>query len=288
MAFAYSDYLATISKKFCSLFDEIRTDYNFDYGDEFEIAICKALRVILPNKYGICRGSVFTLDNKTIGDDIIIFDQWAYPVLRLLEDNDYAQKQHIPIEAVITYIEAKNTVVLEDGHGNSLKKAVGQAIKIKNIGRKEMRLNPFVLDMNDEILDRFEINRADGYPQIDNPFYTCVFSRGVRQKPNSKLLNASEIDKILTGMNLAYGGQCVDLLVLHDDIVLFPVINETFFAPFWINGKTNNYKIIKRKDMAWGIAISLLFYAFDGIRLGRIKWKDVFAQMVNWPDEYKE
>ena len=40
--------------------------------------------------------------------------------------------------------------------------------------------------------------------------------------------------------------------------------------------------------MAWGIAISLLFYAFDGIRLGRIKWKDVFAQMVNWPDEYKE
>ena len=119
MAFAYSDYLATISKKFCSLFDEIRTDYNFDYGDEFEIAICKALRVILPNKYGICRGSVFTLDNKTIGDDIIIFDQWAYPVLRLLEDNDYAQKQHIPIEAVITYIEAKNTVVLEDGHGNS-------------------------------------------------------------------------------------------------------------------------------------------------------------------------
>lgn len=278
---AYSDYLKTISQKFISLFDEIKADYNFDYGDEFEIAICKALRIILPTKYGICRGTVFTIDNKTIGDDIIIFDQWAYPVLRLLDDNNYAQKQRIPIEAVITYIEAKNTVVLEDGHGNSIKKAVEQAIAIKRIGRKEMRINPFIGEIDDKTLDFLNMSKPDGYPQIDNPLYTCIFTRGVRLKPNSDLLDSKSINEVLGGMHLTHAGHCADLLVLHKDIVIFPVINDTFFSPFWILGKTTNYQIHYKEDLAWGIGITLLFMAFEDIRLGRIKWKDVFAQMLH-------
>ena len=79
MSHTYSNYLMTIGKKFTALIDEIKGEYNFDLGHEFEIAICKALRIILPSRYGVCRGSVFTIDNRSTGDDIIIFDQWRFP-----------------------------------------------------------------------------------------------------------------------------------------------------------------------------------------------------------------
>jgi len=71
---AYGDYLKTISTKFENLIAEISTGYNFDYGEEFEIALCKVFRVLLPSKFGICRGFVVTADGKQAGDDIIIFD----------------------------------------------------------------------------------------------------------------------------------------------------------------------------------------------------------------------
>jgi len=276
----YSDYLYTIGDKFSSLLGEIKVDYNFDNGDEFEIAVCKALRLILPNKYGICRGTVFTIENESIGDDIIIFDQSRFPVLRLLDNNNYAQKQHIPIEAVIAYIEAKNTVIIENGHPNSLQKAIEQATKIKKIGRKEARLNPFVIDMDDRTLDFMKTTRSENYPQINNPFYTCVFSRGVRLKEHGDLLEASKINEKLSGMSLSSDNHCVDLLVLHKDIVIFPLVNNSFSSPFWINGKTTHYKIFIKEDLAWGLGVSLLFLAFEMIRLDSMDWKKIIAQTL--------
>jgi hypothetical protein len=89
----YGDYLETISAKFQSLFAEISAEYAFDYGDEFEIALCKVLRALLPSKFGICRGFAVTLDGTLAGDDIIIFDHERFPTLRLLESNDFAQKR---------------------------------------------------------------------------------------------------------------------------------------------------------------------------------------------------
>ena len=81
---AYGDYLQTISVKFENLFQDISVQHNFDYGPEFEIALCKALRIILPAKFGICRGFAVTLDGDIAGDDIIIFDNERFPTLRLL------------------------------------------------------------------------------------------------------------------------------------------------------------------------------------------------------------
>jgi len=47
----YNDYVSNISKQFTSELDKISAFYNFDLGDEFEIAICKLLRKFLPQKY---------------------------------------------------------------------------------------------------------------------------------------------------------------------------------------------------------------------------------------------
>src|SRR6266496_3746 len=106
---AYGNYIQTISSKFNELISEISAEHNFEYGPEFEIALCKVLRILLPLKYGVCRGYATSFDGKVAGDDIIIFDQERFPTLRLLEDNTFAQKQHIPIEAIYVYIEAKHT-----------------------------------------------------------------------------------------------------------------------------------------------------------------------------------
>ena len=45
---------------------------------------------------------------KTVGDYIITYDQELYPTLRFLDsDNQFAQKEQIPVEVVYAYIEAK-------------------------------------------------------------------------------------------------------------------------------------------------------------------------------------
>lgn len=59
-------------------------------------------------KYGICRGFVVDRHGNTAGDDIITYDQELYPTLRFFDsDNQFAQKEQIPVEVVYAYIEAK-------------------------------------------------------------------------------------------------------------------------------------------------------------------------------------
>jgi len=273
---AYADYLKTIGDKFTALIGEIKTDYNFDFGDEFEIAVCKALRGILPTRYGVCRGTIFTIDNRSAGDDIIIFDQWRFPVLRLLDDNNYAQKQRIPIEAVMAYIEAKNTIVIEDGHGNSLSKSVRQATAIKKLGRKEERHKPNVAMGSEGMLFQ---KKADFHPEINNPFYACIFARGVKPKPNTALLESSDVHKYLLAVSLASDDEYIDLAVLNNDIFIFPLINKIFYSPFWIKGKSNHH-LYNHVDLAWGIGISMLFLAFESIELGSMDWQGIIGNAL--------
>ncbi|MCY7977718.1 hypothetical protein P8843_13890 [Bacillus inaquosorum] len=100
----YSNYIVTLAYQFQRIIDDIMVDYGFDYGDEFEVVICKALRKTLPNNYGICRGHVVSADSRKEGDDIIIFDQERFPTLRNNKKEDYSRKENIPIEAVYAYI----------------------------------------------------------------------------------------------------------------------------------------------------------------------------------------
>src|SRR5262249_28491504 len=137
----YGDYLKTISTKFESLVAEISAGYNFDYGEEFERALCKVFRVLLPSKFGVCRGFVVTADGKQAGDDIIIFDHERFPTLRLLANQDFAQKQKIPFEAVYCYIEAKHSIQLDAAGSVVLEKALLQVSAVKLLERERVSLN---------------------------------------------------------------------------------------------------------------------------------------------------
>jgi len=71
---AYNEYVELLSDKFLSRLVDILPDYNFDYGIEFEIALCDIFRSFLPEKYGICRGHIVDFNGDNVGDDIIIYD----------------------------------------------------------------------------------------------------------------------------------------------------------------------------------------------------------------------
>ena len=83
MDYVYNNIIEKISNEFGRELSSIVATYNFEYGEEFEIAICKILRKILPNKYGICRGFVVDKEGKAEGDDIIIYDQELYPTFKI-------------------------------------------------------------------------------------------------------------------------------------------------------------------------------------------------------------
>lgn len=111
--FAYNNYVIDLNNKFQRRLDDIAADHNFDYGNEFEIAVCEVLREFLPLKYGICRGHVVSFDGNKTGDDIIIYDQERFPTLRLNRRDNFSRKENIPIEAVYAYFEAKHTITEE-------------------------------------------------------------------------------------------------------------------------------------------------------------------------------
>jgi hypothetical protein len=52
----YNGFVTKLGEQIDAALAEIETVHNFEFGPEFEIALCKVLRRILPNKYGVCRG----------------------------------------------------------------------------------------------------------------------------------------------------------------------------------------------------------------------------------------
>ena len=75
----YDGFVATIGKQFSAYLRQIATEHNFEHGPEFEIAICKTLRLALPSKYGVCRGYIVAPNGDKAGDDIIIYNHERFP-----------------------------------------------------------------------------------------------------------------------------------------------------------------------------------------------------------------
>lgn len=111
----YNNWLGKLAERFQAKFDDIQTIYNFEYGDEFEVALCEVLKSIIPRRASVCRGFVVAKDGTLAGDDIIIFDSTRFPALRAIGE-DLSRKEQVPAEAVLAYIEAKHTLYV---HGSS-------------------------------------------------------------------------------------------------------------------------------------------------------------------------
>lgn len=273
----YNNYLQKLSDKILRRFDEILIEYNFDYGPEFEIALCRVLREFLPNKYGICRGFVVSFDGKKEGDDIIIFDQEKFPTLRLLQSEDYSIKEQIPIEAVYAYIEAKHSLTEE-----AFAKAVNQIIKVKKLcsereKQKLYQIDPYV-DTNlrppEPILH---------LPEYRNPIFSMIFSRfGVENKSidivkiNEFLI--SELSK-LTKEDFTYFPELI--IAGNSNFLSTAFIKDGENKPtlFHLAERENtSYQVIMLESKSFGLAFAHLFACLDWIRLGKMPWENIINE----------
>ncbi len=276
---AYDNYLQTLSNKISKKFDEILVEYNFDYGHEFEIALCRVLRDFLPNKYGICRGFVVNNKGQKEGDDIIIFDQERFPTLRMLQLEDYSIKEQIPIEAVYAYIEAKHKLTEE-----VFSKAISQIIKVKKLcsTRSKQKLyqsDPYIdtnLSLPPHIIH---------LPTYRNPIFSMIFSRfGITNNVGDTLI----INEFLRGE--------LHKLTKTDDYEFFPELiiagNSNFLSTafkkdgenkptlFHLAERENSgYQVVMLESMTFGLAFAHLFACIDWIRLGKMPWEEMINEI---------
>jgi hypothetical protein len=275
----YNNYLRTVATRFSSLFDEIAAQYNFDYGDEFEIVLCRALRTVLPQRFGICRGFVISADSTSAGDDIVIYDRDRFPTLRLLPQNCYDRKEYIPVEAVCAYIEAKHTLSINGQGSQSLFKACSQVAAVKRIPREGTPLNaidPYAVNL------AFSASRPN-WPSILNPMFGAVFARRVRSEQAQTILDDPEsVRNALIGIEVQVS-PFPDLIVAGDSNVILPFVKDddtetiTMHAPFRTEELTKP-QVFRADGLAFAIGVCTLLYALDTLRLGRMPWPKIISE----------
>jgi hypothetical protein len=273
----YDNYLQKLSNKISRRFDDILAEYNFDYGPEFEIALCKVLREFLPNKYGICRGFVVSSEGEKEGDDIIIFDQEKFPTLRLLQTEDYSIKEQIPIESVYAYIEAKHTLTEE-----TFSKAISQIINVKKLCHKRDKQKLYQIDpyVDTNLRPPMHIPHL---PEYRNPIFSMIFSRfGVA---NNYIDTLSINEFLKSALNK----------LSKDNYEFFPELiiagNNNFLSTAYKKEGENkptlfhlaeregsSYQVIMLESMTYGLAFAHLFASLDWIRLGKMPWENIINE----------
>ena len=289
----YDGFLETISKEIEAEFNRIWGEYNFEYGVEYEIALCELLRKLLPRKYGICRGYVVTQTGEKEGDDIIIYDRVRFPVLRVL-DESFVRKQKIPVEAVYAYIEAKHTIHLEgdENDGQSLEKACSQVAKVKALPRADRPLET----ITPHIKVDGKVDWTNG-PDKANPFFGAIFSRRVKLKKGKDekyIDDPSQLQLALEGKIPGVKTSSPDLLVVGSRVVILPTFERNdekqslringFLKEGKKEGKKQGVKtdlyVVKTQPECHALAVGIcqLLWSLDMIRLGTIRWEEVIFQ----------
>lgn len=275
----YNDYIKTLSEKFDRRLEGISADYNFNFGDEFEIAICEILRDFLPTKYGICRGFVVDRNGNKAGDDIIIYDQERFPTLRINKRNDYSRKENIPIEAVYGYIEAKHKLT-----PSTLKKAIEQVKEVKKICSTRAKMGIDQFDPYININVKYE-PYSDGYPNYRNPVFTAIISRYIEDENNNTDYNSVKNFFIRSTKDLTLNKfpELPEMIVAGKDLCAFSCYkNGVSFklTKFLLESKDYGITAFPVKGLSYGFAIANIAHSLDWIRLGKMPWTDLLNEIV--------
>ena len=239
------------------------------------MAVANILHEFLPKKIGICRGFIVTREGKEAGDDIILFDQHRFPLLRPLS-NDLTIKQRVPIEAVYAYIEAKHTLyVTSKGKtaGQSMSKAIKQVHDVKALHRDPVPLSQITPIIH---LPEGSITRAHrGWPEINNPLYALIIARNIcisgrrRTEPDTIEVSQSIVDARQQLMpDCLCAGSVIATPCYHQDEP-----EEFQLRPFFVQ---ENKLLFSNSPHSFGIAMAHLLWAIENINLGTIQWPAVF------------
>jgi len=179
----YNKLLNNLSKEIDCFFGGMEANHNFDFGIEFEIALCRLFQKILPGSFGICRGFVVDRYENSAGDDIIIYDKLRFPTLRFL-DQDFAQKEDVPFEAVYAYFEVKHNLELDMNAKTetTFDRAINQLKGFEKLKRGERNLSQILEYAN--LGKTLNVQQTPGWPNSFNPLFRGIISRKVSFKEN--------------------------------------------------------------------------------------------------------
>jgi hypothetical protein len=262
----------------------ISAEHGFDYGPEFETALCRILRLMLPDRFGVCRGFLVNQLGDMAGDDIIIYESARFPTIGLRNKDDFSRKEQIPIEAAYAYIEAKHTLNIHGSDPQSLGKACEQVSAAKTLVSQRPSVDYKKLGPYMKLPPQMNLTSPDHYPEIQNPFFTLVISRNVRPTANTEYLNdGKEIVGHLSKEKITTTER-PDLIVLGNHVIILPVIpfdttNVGYVSSFFIKGKSD-YHVVDASGIAYGVAVLSILSALDWINLGVLPWKETIGNAL--------
>ena len=288
--YSYRNYVLTLSKKVAANLSTIETEHNFEYGSEFEIAVCQVLRSALADRFGIARGYVVNADGNAAGDDIVIFERSRFPTLALRDRDDYARKEFIPIEAVYCYIEAKHTLNLEGTDPQSFSYACEQISRVKELCSSRPSLSPNQIAPYLNVGAGITASTPPDFPTILNPMFCVLLARQVRRKKGDEVItDPGEIESILTGLNIS-SKEAPDIIILGENNLILPTLPDEQMggsklrSPFFIPGRSR-YHIAKVDGGAFGVGLISIMAALDWIQLGVMPWHKILVDALGIPYE---
>ncbi len=272
----YGGFIERLSRKVEARLDDIEAVFNFDLGDEFEIALCMVLEDLLPEKFGVCRGFVVSSDGEKAGDDVIIYDKLACPTLRPGSGIRFATKEQIPIEGVYAYIECKHAIKDEE----VFKKAIEQSRTVKALLHKRRKLkNP---DYNPEgVFYRGKVHDwPRPYPPNLNQPFCAVFSRHFDPTAVVGMVHDAKTPDLLV---LGKGVLATQSALLGPDGIKGALFIDPLFQP--------GLRLESVDGQAFGLGLVTLLQALSWIRLDPVDWQEAlnksFADIVLGPTKPK-
>jgi hypothetical protein len=265
----YGGYIERLSRKVEARLSDIEAIFNFDFGDEFEVAMCQLLKNILPSKYGVCRGFVVAEDGELAGDDLLIYDKMTCPTLRASAGLEYSVKEQIPVDAVYAYIECKHSI----SDQSVFNKAMHQTREVKRVllSRPSRRNSDYEKDgptYNGKIMDW-----PRTYPEYKNQPYCAIFSKNSNgQVPQVIIHDEYTPDLLVLGKDHI----ATQSVVLGPDGIKGALFND---HKFW-----SGLRVEPAKGNAFGIGLLSLMQALNWIELMPIDWSrslnGAFASIV--------
>lgn len=288
--FSYRGFVQTLAQRVLHNLATIETTFNFEYGDEFEVALCQSLRSALPDRYGVARGYAVNEHGNTAGDDIFIYERSRFPTLTLRHQDDFSRKEYIPIEAIYAYVEAKHTLQLTGDGPQSLRHACEQVSSVKALCGTRPAIDPDQIGPYSRVQMGIRAELPKDFPTISNPAFGIVFARQVRKESKSPVLSdPREIDHHLAEQEID-SAEAPDLVVLGEHNLVLPALpsadgsHYNLRSPFYIPGRSVYHTAVV-DGVAFGIAFLSIFAALDWIQLGVMPWHRIIVNGLGIPFE---
>jgi hypothetical protein len=208
-----------------------------------------------------------------------------FPTLRSLGEDDYSRREHVPIDAIYAYLEAKHTLELDGSDDSSLRRATEQAIKVKSLCGRRAPVPLETLESGYRFGGSgFRIDVPKGWPSTRNPMFAGVISRRVRH--NGGIIDdPDEINSTLTTANLHTGIASPDLIVAGRNNVVVPGYQQTENGKFVISGfylhGESDYVCYSAPGLGLAVGLCSLLSAIDWVYLERMPWHRILGNALN-------